>query len=1108
MWHLRMLGHLMLIFLLCEADSTCPTESNPLTVHPPEVIGEYGKTVILNCTSTELEYEEMYWRSGTTTSEKEDELDFVGWSVPLSDWHVTAKCVIKLNNSAECSKDAEITVYKNPVKVNLFPTKHTNSAVVGRPYELQCDIREVAPVKNLIVRWYINNQIIKTDSFNNTSKTPVNTFSTSKVVLRKDQHGVQLRCEAQLDFGRSGPQLPAMYATYNVSVHYAPELRNNTDNDIVDVDEGDDVTLTCEAEGNPPPVFNWTRDGVNMLENMNNLSIIQVTSNATYSCKATNYLGNITKIINVRVIPRAAAPAAMPDPGATTKKGCPLVLMPAEAVVRFGDPVSVNCSTTDVAHFEGMGWEAPFGGTGFEKSSLVTWKVENLEEWTIESKCYVNLNDSQCSVKPDITVYKNPVNVDLFPTKNIHAAVEGKPYELRCDIQEVAPVKNLIVRWYINNQIIKTDSFNNTSKTPVNTFSTWKVVLRKDQHGAQLRCEAQLEFGTSGPQLPAMYATYNVSVHYAPELRNNTDNDIVDVDEGDDVTLTCEAEGNPPPVFNWTRDGVNMLENMNNLSIIQVTSNATYSCKATNYLGNITKIINVRVIPRAAAPAAMPDPGATTKKGCPLVLMPAEAVVRFGDPVSVNCSTTDVAHFEGMGWEATFGGTGFENSSLVTWKVEKVQEWTIESKCYVTLIDSQCSVKPDITVYKTPDAVTVSLDSSPMVEGTEYKLNCDIINVAPQEKLQVKWYKGSEMVHKQRFSDPIVTPVNVSSTLMATSSRNDDRALFKCVAELHLGPKGPELVPAAESSPYTAVVYYKPQIQNCPGSYRGVEHEFHMDSLICKADGNPEPTLQWYYQGKRINASEPLTRAQSGEYTAKFVNSLGSISTTVHITIEYPPSFNCDKSYEVQADGKLQNECVPQGEPKPDIIWYKDGKQMSTPQYWRKHDSGSYSLKATNNHGTANHMLYVDVLYAPVFRKGSYTLEVTLDANVTFDCHAEGNPDPVIRWNYTSADNVMETTGGRQKNISITGATSTNAGVYVCVATNKVGSVAKAVTLVMKGKTRQFPRDIIWILIIILILITITILIVLYCSRRKKQRKYSLVSQSMPMTTKANGVQA
>lgn len=66
--------------------------------------------------------------------------------------------------------------------------------------------------------------------------------------------------------------------------------------------EGNDFTLTCEADGSPPPVFNWTHDGVNILEYANYLNLTRVMSNATYSCIATNKLGSITKQIHVHVI--------------------------------------------------------------------------------------------------------------------------------------------------------------------------------------------------------------------------------------------------------------------------------------------------------------------------------------------------------------------------------------------------------------------------------------------------------------------------------------------------------------------------------------------------------------------------------------------------------------------------------------------------------------------------------------------------------------------------------------------------------------------------------------------------------------------------------------
>lgn len=103
-------------------------------------------------------------------------------------------------------------------------------------------------------------------------------------------------------------------------------------------------------------------------------------------------------------------------------------------------------------------------------------------------------------------------------------------------------------------------------------------------------------------------------------------------------------------------------------------------------------------------------------------------------------------------------------------------------------------------------SVTVLDHVGLMVEGTEYLLSCDIINVAPVQKLKVKWYRGNETVHTQMFNGTSEAPVRVNSTLSVTPERDYNRAHFRCEAELHLGPHGPEFVPTVTSSPYVAAV--------------------------------------------------------------------------------------------------------------------------------------------------------------------------------------------------------------------------------------------------------------------------------------------------------------
>lgn len=61
-----------------------------------------------------------------------------------------------------------------------------------------------------------------------------------------------------------------------------------------------------------------------------------------------------------------------------------------------------------------------------------------------------------------------------------------------------------------------------------------------------------------------------------------------------------------------------------------------------------------------------------------------------------------------------------------------------------------------------------------------------------------------------------------------------------------------------------------------------------------------------------------------------------------------------------------------------------------------------------------------------------YTLRMC--ENVPLSCNADGNPPSNISWICIDAVNAKETTEGRQMTITVTRATSTNAVIYMCVA--------------------------------------------------------------------------
>ncbi|XP_076000164.1 hemicentin-2 isoform X2 [Genypterus blacodes] len=636
-----------------------------------------------------------------------------------------------------------------------------------------------------------------------------------------------------------------------------------------------------------------------------------------------------------------------------------LTLEPPGLIGEYGRTYSVFCNSTFLNPVS-MYWSD--GGGPADLSTNVTSISKNvsLSEWNVQLHCKMRLNDSNCStMQVPITVYQNPENVLLdFPT----SLEEGTQYELRCDIINVTPLQNLKVQWYKDDQPIMDVSFKNTSKTPQNASAPLSMKISREDDGAQMRCEAKLDFGPLGPKTPAFSSsTLNISVSNASRI----------------------------------------------------------------LLGN--------------APTEMPTAAPTVSEaGCPLTLTADKIVVRYGDPASVTCSTPLTDHV-GMGWEAALGSIGMVKQMEVTWKVKRLEQWNIAPKCFITLNaeddeeEQQCFKVLHITLYKTPDMVSVSLGghTGPLVEGHEYQLMCSIYNVAPVMNITINWHKDGVIIEKAVLND---TMGNVSSSLRITPGRQDHGAKFKCEVQLDLGPDGPQPLPTETSEPYVTEV-------------------------------------------------------------------------------DYAPRFSCNDHYETNETSERQPPCKPEGRPDPVVTWFKDGKEVDLTKPWARHDSGQYHLLAANKYGTSNHSLFIDVLYAPELNKADYTVEVGRGEDVTLVCSAEGNPAPVIEWSVNGAHNLNLTTRERQSNITVTGATSTNAGVYKCFATNKVGRVTSSASLIVKDRSPRLSTTLIFVIVSIVLLIFALCLLICCCSTlRNKRGQYNLLPrpqsgrEMFPMTAQlANG---
>uniref|UniRef100_A0A671QIN9 Ig-like domain-containing protein n=1 Tax=Sinocyclocheilus anshuiensis TaxID=1608454 RepID=A0A671QIN9_9TELE len=285
---------------------------------------------------------------------------------------------------------------------------------------------------------------------------------------------------------------------------------------------------------------------------------------------------------------------------------CPILFSPLDVVVEYGASFSVNCFVNSITHQFGLSWEG-FDDT-MEDSEEISRIVDKVTDWEMNVTCYMYSNETQCSQDLPITIYsefffpktnnflefthsceflftETPDSVFISVNHN-GPMKEGEPYELQCDVHNVAPVQNLTVNWYKGQTLLDQTTFTDTSETPVNKTATLLIRPDRADDGAQYRCEAELDLGAEGPP-NSTESALNAEVYYKPQHSSSTETIIKD----DKVMLDCTVKANPASTYTWDH-----LKEKNSSSVLKSSalSPGNYTCTATNALGRDSKVFIVK----------------------------------------------------------------------------------------------------------------------------------------------------------------------------------------------------------------------------------------------------------------------------------------------------------------------------------------------------------------------------------------------------------------------------------------------------------------------------------------------------------------------------------
>ncbi|XP_074420354.1 neurofascin isoform X24 [Larus michahellis] len=478
------------------------------------------------------------------------------------------------------------------------------------------------------------------------------------------------------------------------------------------------------------------------------------------------------------------------------------------------------------------------------------------------------------------------------------------------------------------------------------------------------------------------------------------------VDPRDNIFIECEAKGNPVPTFSWTRNGkffnvakdpkVSMRRRSGTL-VIDFHSGGRpedyegeYQCFARNDYGTaLSSKIHLQVSksplwPKEKVDVIEVDEGAPLSLQCnPPPGLPSPVIFWMS-------SSMEPIHQDKRVSQGQNGDLYFSNVMLQ----DAQTDYSCNARFHFTHTIQQKN--PYTLKVKTTRGITETTpsfmypygtSSSQMVlRGVDLLLECIASGVPAPD---IMWYKkGGELPAGKTKLE------NFNKALRISNVSEEDSGEYFCLASNKMGSIRHTISVRVKAAPY-----WLDEPQNlilAPGED---------GRLVCRANGNPKPAIQWLVNGEPIEASPP------------------------------------NPSREVAGD----------------TIVFRDTQIGS---------SAVYQCNASNEHGYLLANAFVSVLDVPprILAPRNQLIRVIQNNRTRLDCPFFGSPIPTLRWFKNGQGNTLD--GGNYKahengSLEMNMARKEDQGIYTCVATNILGKAEAQVRLEVKDPTRivRGPED-------------------------------------------------
>ncbi|PVD38929.1 hypothetical protein C0Q70_01554 [Pomacea canaliculata] len=530
-----------------------------------------------------------------------------------------------------------------------------------------------------------------------------------------------------------------------------------------------------------------------------------------------------------------------------------------------------------------------------------------------------------------------------------------------------------------------------------------------------------------------------------PEIVTSPDAGMIQL-VGSTKSLTCSAAGSPNPVYSWIQNDVYYKNysrndvNMKTLRIVNLQENDSgmFRCLASNSLGaELSQAAEIKV-------AVLQNFTATGSKE--IMVDQGKAVILPMPPIkTLALDVTWQENNNTLSEDYFYSFT--QNLSLVLLSVDKNimgKEYRVKAEYVFTSFSTVSSpyilrVRDSNNPTNIAPEVIVPPENTSTVKGSDkVELIC-IINARPMNMLTISWYHVyGNGTRKSIDTDDKYIVTNYRRKLIIKNLDESDTGQYQC--EGLLGSLG---YPPARSSA-NLFVQVLPMIP--PGALpRVIERDFSETVILpCTAQGVPQPTLHWYFNGWSIS---PVVRPErytlypngtleirnldlpdAGKYQCFARNPAGETYKAVWLKVNSaPPQITkAPENLTKVESSDARFYCQVTGAPAPNITWTKVTGTNEEPvvfggRYQRfpdslsiatviKSDSGAYRCNATNIKGTQSAQAYLLVITKTNIVRPPQNQTVIISTQVTFECGIirDENTLPVWEWFFYKSPDFVE----------------------------------------------------------------------------------------------------